>query len=273
MFGQLFELQDIPRIGVLVGLEALLSADNALILAIMVRHLPKDQQKRALFYGLAGAVVLRFAAIALAAQILSFWWLQVVGALYLLFLPIKHFVSHGVGSGSKGAAGASFWMTVLYADLADLAFAIDSVLVAVAVVNQQNKIWIVIAGAAIGIVLLRYAANWCLKIMERYPIFDHVAYLLVGWAGIKLLFVGGHTFASWFEKANPGQSAPIHVPEMSPLLFWTGLLLIAGLGSWIALRKPADIESEALTEEIELTEVTPTGTIPLPTSQDSELDR
>lgn len=252
--GQTFEAADIGKIGALVALEALLSADNALILAIMVRHLPKDQQKRALFYGLAGAVVLRIGAIFLAAQILNLWWLQVLGALYLLYLPLKHFISHATKGDAKGAEGASFWMTVLYADLADLAFAVDSVLVAVAVVSQQSKMWVIFAGAAIGIILLRFAANWCLKLMERYPVFDHVAYALVGWAGVKLLFVGGHTFEAWWERNRIGEPVPVHVPEMSPLIFWGGMGLIVGLGTWIAMRKPAPIPQHEEADGVEFEE-------------------
>src|SRR5687768_7163495 len=108
--GQTFEAADAGKVALIVLLEALLSADNALILAIIVRHLPKDQQKRALFYGLAGAFVLRFIAIFLAASILNYWWLQVIGALYLIYLPIKHFVKHASATDHKGAEGSGFWM-------------------------------------------------------------------------------------------------------------------------------------------------------------------
>ncbi len=243
--GQTFDASDIGKIGVLLVLEALLSADNALILAIIVRHLPRNQQKKALFYGLAGAFVLRFAAILLAASILNFWWLQVLGALYLIYLPVKHFWKHASLSELKGKSGAGFWMTVLYADLADLAFAIDSVLVAVAVVNSQEKIWVVYTGAVLGIILLRFAAGWCLSLLERYPVLDHVAYALVGWAGVKLLLVGGHTFESWWVKQNPGLSAPVHIPEMHPALFWGGMAAIVLIGLAVALRNPSDSGKDA----------------------------
>jgi predicted tellurium resistance membrane protein TerC len=92
MFGQAFQINDLGTVGFLVLLEALLSADNALILAIIVRHLPKEEQKKALLYGLLGAFALRLAAIVVATQIISFWWLQVLGAFYLLYLPTKHFI-------------------------------------------------------------------------------------------------------------------------------------------------------------------------------------
>ncbi|MEQ1822306.1 MAG: TerC family protein [Fimbriimonadaceae bacterium] len=241
MFGQTFAVPDLGKIGILVILEALLSADNALILAIMVRHLPKEQQKKALFYGLAGAFIFRLGAILLASSIASFWWLQGVGALYLFYLPIKHFVSMSGNSEHKGAAGASFWMTVLYADLADLAFAIDSVLVAVAIEPHPDKIWVVYAGAVLGIVLLRWAAGFFLTLLEKYPALDHLAYVLVGWAGVKLLFLTGHTFEAYYNKTHP-VAFPYHFPELSPWVFWIGLALIVVVGSIFAFRQPPNLE-------------------------------
>lgn len=244
MFEQTFAVPDLGKIGILVILEALLSADNALILAIMVRHLPKEQQKRALFYGLAGAFVFRLAAILLASSIASFWWLQGVGALYLFYLPVKHFIQLGGGNEHKGADGASFWMTVLYADLADLAFAIDSVLVAVAIEPNPKKIWVVYAGAVLGIVLLRWAAGFFLRLLEKYPALDHLAYVLVGWAGVKLAFLTGHTFESHYNKTH-ATPLSFQFPELSPWIFWIGLLLIVVVGSWFAFRAgPSTVNNE-----------------------------
>jgi YkoY family integral membrane protein len=242
MFGQTFALPDLGKIGLLVVLEALLSADNALILAIMVRHLPKDQQKRALFYGLLGAFAFRLGAILLASQIRAFWWLQALGAAYLFYLPIKHFIHSATGREVKGAAGAGFWLTVLYADIADLAFAIDSVLVAVAVEPHRDKIWVIYMGAVLGIILLRWAASAFLRLMEKFPVLDHIAYALVGWAGVKLAFLAGHTYEEFFNEKHP-RPLPYHLPELHPAVFWGGLALIGVVGSWIAFRHPAPVES------------------------------
>lgn len=237
MIPQTFETSDIGKVGLLIVLEALLSADNALILAIIVRHLPRQQQRKALFYGLAGAFVLRLLAIVLAASILNFWWLQLIGAAYLIYLPAKHFIKHSAGKHIQGKEGAGFWTTVMYAELADLAFAIDSVLVAVAIVNQTDKIWVIYAGSILGVILLRFAAGWCLRLLERYPVLDHVAYALVGWAGIKLLFVAGHTYVSWWEKRHPGRELGFTVPEMHPGVFWTGMLVIVVVGGLLAVSR------------------------------------
>lgn len=242
-----FEASDIGQIALLVLLEALLSADNALVLAVIVRHLPRELQRKALFYGLAGAFILRICAIFLASIILNFWWLQLLGAAYLIFLPVKHFVQHSKGGEIKGKAGASFWMTVVYAELTDIVFAIDSVLVAVAVVDvvrHPDKIWVVYAGAIVGVVLLRFAAGYCLRLLEKYPILDHIAYVLVGWAGVKMLFISGHTFQLWYDKRNPASPLPFQVPEMHPAIFWGGMALIVIGGFILAIRNPAQPEAD-----------------------------
>src|SRR6476659_1351068 len=75
---------------VLVVLEGLLAADNAVVMAVMVKHLPKEQQKKALFYGLFGAFVFRFIALFLITFLAKYWEIQAIGALYLLYISIKH---------------------------------------------------------------------------------------------------------------------------------------------------------------------------------------
>src|SRR5262245_42492957 len=100
MFGQTFALSDVPVVGLLVLLEGLLSADNALVLAIMVRHLPEHQQKKALNLGLTMSFGFRFVAILFATQVMKVWWLQGVGGAYLIYLLAKHLVHRSDDSAS-----------------------------------------------------------------------------------------------------------------------------------------------------------------------------
>lgn len=227
---QTFQPSDIGIVGFLVVLEALLSADNALILAIMVRHLPKRDRKRALFYGLGGAFVFRFIAILLAKQVLLFWWLQAVGAVYLLYMPVAHFRGKHVEKGAK-PRGRKFWTTVLAVEVSDLAFAIDSVLAGVALIRSPQKIWVVFAGAAIGIVLLRFAANEFIKLLAKYPMMDDVAYIMVGWVGAKLSLTAVHNYGEVMQGSLQG------FPEMPDLAFWGAMAAIFILGLFFAVRK------------------------------------
>jgi YkoY family integral membrane protein len=254
MFGQTFQTADLASVLALVLLEGLLSADNALVLAIMVRHLPKDQQRKALLYGLGGAFVFRLIAILFASIVLKQWWLQAIGGGYLLYLPIKHFITHGQGEhhDAKKVKGG-FWKTVIAVELTDIAFALDSVLAGIGFITrpgvgvQTDKIWVVYVGALIGIVLLRFAASVFVRILERFPALDHVAYLLVGWVGVKLATHAAH-------KAKEVGVIGFDVPAMSQAFFWIGLVAILVVGTLFAVRhrREAPPEDEAaLVEETE----------------------
>lgn len=244
MFHQTFTLGDIPVVFLLVLLEGLLSADNALVLAIMVRHLPPQQQQRALSLGLGMSFVFRFIAILLATQVIKLWWLQAIGALYLLYLPIKHFVHHSRSGRETQAKGGTFGQTVVALGIADVAFAIDSVLAAVATVGgKSSKTWVVIVGALLGVILLRFAASLFLRLLEKYPALDHLAYVLVGWVGVKLCFMSVHSY---------GEVAGRHlVGEMSGLVFWIGMGLIVTIGLIVAVRTAENPDDEPSPEGLE----------------------
>src|SRR5699024_2609043 len=103
---------------VLIGLEGLLAADNALVLAIMVKHLPTVERKKALFYGLLGAFVLRFGSLFIISFLVDVWYVQALGAGYLLFISIKHLydrysAQNEMESGKQKGNGSGFWMTVV----------------------------------------------------------------------------------------------------------------------------------------------------------------
>src|SRR5690606_4039207 len=118
---------------VLVGLEGILAADNALVLAVMVKHSLPNQRQKALACGLAGAVILRFTALFIISFLVNLWQLQAIGAAYLLFLSINHLVQtylfhrkNGKEKENQPKKQSGFWMTVFKVEIADIAFAIDS---------------------------------------------------------------------------------------------------------------------------------------------------
>lgn len=236
----------------LVLLEGLLSADNALVLAVMVRHLPKDQQKRALRYGIWGAFFFRLVAVIFASMLLQFWWLKVLGGLYLLFLSVRHFAHRGGDhdSVSKPRFGQGFWGTVLNVEIADIAFSVDSILAAVAVgealpkaVGNMEfhlplfgqipmKLIIVYIGGVLGIITMRMVAGFFIIVLEKFKGLAEGAYLLVGWIGIKLLETGlVHALhpepavgpGTWRDAIPAGLKA---IPEMPEWMFWGGMIAI-----------------------------------------------
>ncbi len=174
----------------LIFLEGILSIDNALVLAVLARGLPKDQQRRALTYGLVGAVIFRLIALSLVTTLLRWNWVKFVGGGYLLFLAVKHFffnAKEDEADGAKKKAPKNFWLVVLMIELTDIAFALDSILAAVAL---SNKFWVVFTGGILGVVMMRFAAGMFIGLLNRFPNFENTAYLLVLIIGIKVILEG-----------------------------------------------------------------------------------
>lgn len=231
--------QALTVIGILIVLEAILSADNAMVLGVMVRKLPPQWRRRALFYGIAGAYVLRGLALVFAVYLIEFWWVQALGATYLLWVAISHFVkpkkpleadpnltADGV---LKTVTPRQFWTIVAQIELADLAFAVDSVLVAVAL---SNNLWIIFTGVFVGILVLRFVAGFFVNLLVRYPRFEVVAFVIVGLAGVKLA-IGG-----WDKFAKEVISRPDLVSNISKTDFSFFILAVLVVGTVWVIYKP-----------------------------------
>jgi len=182
---------DLMTVGLLVGLEGLLSADNAMVLAVLVLGLPKSEQRKALRYGILGAFAFRAAATVLAVYLIRLGWVKLGGAAYLLYLSIHHFSQSGgaaarrVPPKAKPQFGLSaFWATVAKVEATDIVFAIDSILVAVA---MSSKIWVILSGGILGIVMMRMVIGRLLAIVERYPPLVDGAFVIIAWVAIKLV--------------------------------------------------------------------------------------
>ncbi|MDX1985694.1 MAG: TerC family protein [Candidatus Obscuribacter sp.] len=175
-----------PVVASLVILEGLLSVDNALVLAAMVKHLPEKQSKLALKAGLLGAYVGRGAMLLCASFILRNPWLKLLGGGYLVWLMVSNLgkAEEGEGEDEVKSSKGGFWQTVLAVELADLAFSVDNVAAAVA---MSDQLWAVLTGVAIGILAMRFVAGIFVNLIHKYPILEQIAYLLVGWIGILLI--------------------------------------------------------------------------------------
>lgn len=185
------QFSDFVTIAVLVLLEGLLSADNALVLAILVLGLPRAEQQKALRYGIIGAFVFRILAVLLAVYLIKVSVVKLLGALYLLYLSYTHFF---VGGGSEARRQikqatpwlglSAFWSTVVKVELTDVVFAVDSILVAVA---MSPKTWVIITGGILGIVMMRLVIGQLLTLVRRYPALVDGAFVIIAWVGVKLL--------------------------------------------------------------------------------------
>jgi YkoY family integral membrane protein len=189
----------------LVALEAVLSADNAIALAAISRRLhDRPRQETALNLGLLLALVFRLGLIAAAQWVLHFWPLQLAAASYLLWLCGKYLVDltsqsgdtpQGLEAGvavpsaqhpssSQATAGASLGSVVATLAITDLAFSLDSVAAAVAV---SDRLPLVMAGGVIGVIALRLTAELFIRWLEIFEHLETAGYLAVGLVGVRLL--------------------------------------------------------------------------------------
>ncbi|HWL26207.1 MAG TPA: TerC family protein [Ureibacillus sp.] len=241
----------------LIGLEGLLAADNALVLAIMVKHLPDQERKKALFYGLAGAFVFRFASLFIISFLVDVWQIQAIGALYLLFIAINHIVRKLVFKKKEDDVEriekkkSGFWSTVIKVELADIAFAIDSILAAVALAltlpstnlpqiggMDGGKFLVIFIGGLIGLIIMRFAANMFVKLLHSRPGLEIAAFAIVGWVGVKLAVLTlGHKDIGLipYEFAHS---------TVWKLIFYGVLISIAVVGWFITSKKDAKSEDE-----------------------------
>jgi YkoY family integral membrane protein len=220
MFEQTFDLVDVPKLAILAFLEILLSADNAVVLSLLTRLLPEAERKKALWIGVASSFLFRAIAILFLSFLLQYLWLQVVGGMYLVFLAVRHFYK---ANKKQLVPHASFWKTVLYIELFDIAFAIDSIVAAVAFITNQSvmqngfhpKLWIVYVGGMLGLIAVRYAADLMSRVIDRFPRLETSAYLMIAWIGLKLM-------VSWTWGDLPGFA----------LIFWSVLVGLLVSGCW-----------------------------------------
>jgi YkoY family integral membrane protein len=187
----LFAWSDAFIILVLIVLEGLLSADNAVVLAMMVLGLPKLEQQKALKYGLVGAFAFRIATTLAAIYLIHLDTVKLVGAVYLLYLPYKHFSNPAEGGNRREPPKATawlgmtaFWGTVVKVELTNLVFSIDSILAAVA---MSTKTWVVLTGGMLGIVAMRIVVGQVMSLVERYPAIVDGAFIIIAWVGTTLL--------------------------------------------------------------------------------------
>ena len=297
LWGQRLEPHDLVVIGLLVVLEGVLSIDNALVLGLLAKRLPKHQRAKALTYGLIGAFVFRFVAIALATYLLQWWVVKLAGGGYLVFVAVKHFLfdqhGHGeedkvtldadgnpvlvrqvgapedngnengdvseieqrtpvpAGAALRGRRHAGFWRTVVVIELTDIAFAIDSILAAIALVGSaprghtglHPKLWVVVMGGMLGVILMRVAAAMFIKLLDRFPRFETAAYLLVTVIGLKLLADW------WFNKPTPEHPHGVldfHSPHSPAFwVFWVLMVACFCVGFLRKREKPPETAAAA----------------------------
>jgi YkoY family integral membrane protein len=237
MFDQF--LQSAPHLGgsnllvllILIALEAVLSADNAIALAALVQGIEDETlQRRALNLGLVAAFVLRVVLIFTATWVIRYWQFELAGAAYLLWLSFKYFTSKtDEAQHHQGPAFTNLWQAIPLLAFTDLAFSFDSVTTAIAVSEDR---WLVVTGGVVGVVTLRFMAGLFIRWLEEYTYLQDAGYITVTLVGLRLLLkvfdsnlvppewlmitAIGLCFAWGFSKRNPTAVAT-PLPEATEL--------------------------------------------------------
>jgi tellurite resistance protein TerC len=174
----------------LIVIEGLLSVDNALAIAAMASHLDEKRRALAMNIGYIGAYGFRVLALIFASYLVGVDWVMWVGAGYLIWLMCSHFASHKDTGGAEGEVvdihHRTFASTIVMISLMDLSLSVDNVVTAVGL-SHDNMTYVYI-GVTIGIITLRMVAGIAVKLIEKYPILEHAAFVLIGYVGMILVY-------------------------------------------------------------------------------------
>jgi YjbE family integral membrane protein len=207
----------------IIGINIVLSGDNAVVIALAARGLPPQQQKRAVAWGSGAAVLMRIALTIVAVELLRLPALKLIGAVLLFWIAVKLLLpedeSHGHGSGHSSMAAAV--RTIL---LADLVMSLDNV-IAVAAAAKGSTLLLVV-GLAISIPMVVFASQLLLKAMDRFPIIITIGAALLGWVAGEMA-IGDPLVKGWIDAQLPW----LHVA--APL---TGALAVVVIGRSLAAR-------------------------------------
>lgn len=193
----------LPVIMGLVLIEGLLSVDNALAIAAMASHLDEKQRAKAMNIGYIGAYGFRLVALLFASWIINNHWVMLIGALYLVWLMCAHFAGQKDLGEDEGEAvnvhHRTFASTIAMISLMDLSLSVDNVVAAIAL--SPKELWPVYVGVTIGIIALRLVAGIAIKMIVKYPVLEHTAFILIGYVGLLLL--SELHFHDYFEALGP----------------------------------------------------------------------
>src|SRR4051812_16862195 len=220
----------------IIGVNVILSGDNAVVIALAARSLPAHQQKQAILWGAGAAVVLRILLTVVAVKLLEFPFLKLVGGLALLWIAVKLLVPEDEGGddvqSSSHLVGAI--KTIL---IADLVMSTDNVLAVAAA--AKGSVTLLTLGLIISIPLVVFGATMLMVLMERFPIIITLGAAVLGWTAGEMI-VTDPALAEWVN-ANAAWmhwGAPI-----------AGAVIVVAVGKWLARKStPAAAASPAEAE-------------------------
>ena len=220
----------------IIGVNIVLSGDNAVVIALAARALPPKQQKQAIFWGAGAAVVMRIVLTIFAVALLQLPWLKLIGAALLFWIGVKLLIPED--GGEDVSASDNLIAAIKTILIADLVMSLDNVIAVAAAAGGSYLL--LILGLAISIPLVIFGATLLIKLMERWPVIITIGATLIGWVAGEMA-VTDPAIEGWMR-------AHFEFVNDRPMLASVSLELICGLigaafvvlmGMWLAKRKEA----------------------------------
>lgn len=216
-------------LGSIILTNIVLSGDNAVVIALAARNLPKRQQKRAIFWGSTGAIVLRIVLTIAAVKLLALPYLKTIGALLLGYIGVKLLTeAEDEASGHHGQRDG-LWPTVQTILIADFVMSLDNV-VAVAAAAEKGPpgttFLLLVLGLGLSVPLIVFGSTLLVGVMARFPVIVTLGAALLGYLAGGML-VTDPVDAVWFEHA---------MPQADLVVGGLGALLVVMVGRWLARR-------------------------------------
>jgi len=216
-------------VGQIIMIDILLGGDNAVVIALACRGLPKHQRTKGIIWGTAGAILLRVILIAFALALLAIPYLKFVGALLLIWIGVKLIApdeedSHGNIEGSD-----KLWGAIKTIIVADLVMSIDNVIAiagAAQTAGEQHEMLLVIFGLVVSIPIIVWGSQLVLKLMDRFPIIIVLGGMLLGW-------IAG-------TMAHTDPALVPYIPQDRVVHYGLGVagaLLVLAIGKWVKSRR------------------------------------
>ena len=227
----------------IIWVNIVLSGDNAVVIALAARSLPKRQQGKAIAWGAGAAVVLRIILTIVAVEALKWPYLKIIGGLLLLWIATKLLMPEDGGDDVESSENLIQAIKVIL--IADLVMSLDNVIAVAAA--AKGSVLLLVLGLAISIPLVIFGATLLMKLMERYPIIITIGAGLLGWVAGEML-VTDVTLADWIGANMPWMH--IHLPLFGDIS-WAqviGVVFVIVVGKWLAARAAKAMEKEKVVD-------------------------
>jgi YjbE family integral membrane protein len=208
----------------IIGINIVLSGDNAVVIALACRSLPENQRKMGVLFGSGGAIVLRIILTFFAVYLMNLPYLKIIGALLLFWIGIKLILPED-GHGDDISGNDNLMAAVRTIIIADFVMSLDNVIGVAAAAN--GSIPLIVIGLLISIPIIVFGSTLIMKVMDRFPIIITIGGGLLGYVAGEMA-VTDSAIAAWIEH---------HAPYLHTWLPILGAVFVVAVGKWLASRQ------------------------------------